>query len=287
MDCWYFLALSGEIKAGKQVRRMLLGEPIVIGRTTAGNVFALRDICPHRLVPLSAGRQLETDGEPTLECPYHGWRFGTDGVCRLLPSLTEDDATDPSRIRVRRYPAHEVSGAIFVFVASDPKKSDAPQDGLPDLGHFSTPPRIVADAALDLSAETALPTFADPEARPLLPAHWTWHPLNADSAADRSSVDATVRGWLRTYEPKRPSSTRLKTMLGREIELHSQYEAPGFRWDKLSTPKATLLTLTCLVPAGSDKTRMVQLAWCEGAPLLRFLVSPGPLNGFAALPETV
>ncbi|MEM9917791.1 MAG: Rieske (2Fe-2S) protein, partial [Bacteroidota bacterium] len=30
---------------------------------------------------------LEIQGETTLECPYHGWRFGTDGVCRLMPSL--------------------------------------------------------------------------------------------------------------------------------------------------------------------------------------------------------
>ena len=87
-DSWYLAAPSAEIKAGKQVRKMILGQPIVVGRTEAGEPFALRDICPHRLVPLSAGRQVETDGQATLECPYHGWRFGTDGVCKHMPSLT-------------------------------------------------------------------------------------------------------------------------------------------------------------------------------------------------------
>ena len=54
-------------------------QPIVVGRTESGEAFALRDICPHRLVPLSAGKMKDTDGEPTVECPYHGWVFHTDG----------------------------------------------------------------------------------------------------------------------------------------------------------------------------------------------------------------
>ena len=74
----------------------------MLARTEKGEAFALRDICPHRLVPLSAGQQIETDGRPTIQCPYHGWRFGTDGQCALMPSLVskEDFATD--KVRVRR-----------------------------------------------------------------------------------------------------------------------------------------------------------------------------------------
>ncbi|MEM9054907.1 MAG: Rieske (2Fe-2S) protein, partial [Pseudomonadota bacterium] len=88
-DSWYLGALSADIKAGTQVRRLILDQPIVMGRTEKGELFALRDICPHRLVPLSAGKQIDTDGEATIECPYHGWRFGTDGVCRHMPSVLE------------------------------------------------------------------------------------------------------------------------------------------------------------------------------------------------------
>ena len=69
-DSWYLAAPSTELAPGKQHRIMVLGEPVVVGRTPAGEAFALRDICPHRLVPLSAGQQLETDGEWTLQCPY-------------------------------------------------------------------------------------------------------------------------------------------------------------------------------------------------------------------------
>ena len=69
-DCWYLGAVSNELKAGSQFRREIMGQPVVFGRTHKGDAFALRDICPHRLVPLSAGRQLDTDGEPTLDIQY-------------------------------------------------------------------------------------------------------------------------------------------------------------------------------------------------------------------------
>ena len=58
-------------------REMLLGEPVLLGRLKSGEAFALRDICPHRGVPLSAGRILANN---TVECPYHGWRFKKDGA---------------------------------------------------------------------------------------------------------------------------------------------------------------------------------------------------------------
>ncbi len=60
-------------------RREILGEPVVLGRDADGRAFALRDICPHRAVPLSAGRIVDNNGEQTVECPYHGWRYGTQG----------------------------------------------------------------------------------------------------------------------------------------------------------------------------------------------------------------
>src|SRR5215217_6498106 len=80
LDAWYFVALARDVKPESLKRYELLGEPVLIGRTKAGSVFAMRDICPHRAAPLSAGRVVEKPGEgETVECPYHGWRFRTDG----------------------------------------------------------------------------------------------------------------------------------------------------------------------------------------------------------------
>ena len=70
-DLWYMPALASSLAPGQMRREMLLGEPVLLGRLKDGTLFALRDICPHRGVPLSAGRII--DG--SVECPYHGWRF--------------------------------------------------------------------------------------------------------------------------------------------------------------------------------------------------------------------
>ena len=81
-DIWYFAALSGDLKPGRLQRYEILGEPILLGRTRAGAVYALRDVCPHRAFPLSLGHY---DGQ-TVECAYHGWRFDAHGgQCRVIP----------------------------------------------------------------------------------------------------------------------------------------------------------------------------------------------------------
>ncbi len=111
---WYFAALASEVKAGSLTRLDILGEPVVIGRTRGGAAFALRDICPHRAAPLSAGRlRREADGAESLECIYHGWRFRPDGTCAAIPSLVAGQSLDLARIRVRALPLAESQGVVF------------------------------------------------------------------------------------------------------------------------------------------------------------------------------
>ncbi|HMP62622.1 MAG TPA: Rieske (2Fe-2S) protein, partial [Phenylobacterium sp.] len=107
-DIWYFAALSRDLKPGKLQRYEIMGEPVLLGRDRKGAAYAIRDICPHRAAPLSAGKLVsEADGGQSVECPYHGWRFRTDGVCAAIPSLVADQAMDVSKIRVRRFPVQE------------------------------------------------------------------------------------------------------------------------------------------------------------------------------------
>ena len=91
-DLWYFGALSSELKPGQHLHRELLGQPVLFGRDHQGRAYALRDICPHRGILLSGGEAQNHNGETQVECPYHGWRFRTDGSCAAIPSLTADQA---------------------------------------------------------------------------------------------------------------------------------------------------------------------------------------------------
>src|SRR5437667_12161832 len=74
-DMWYLAVPGRRLKRGRTVGMELLGRPIVLGRDRTGAVFALRDQCPHRGIPLSHGK---FDGAE-IECCYHGWRFDCTG----------------------------------------------------------------------------------------------------------------------------------------------------------------------------------------------------------------
>jgi phenylpropionate dioxygenase-like ring-hydroxylating dioxygenase large terminal subunit len=82
---WHPVALESDMPERGLCSVVLLGEPWVVARLPGGLV-ALRDQCPHRKVPLSAG----TIVNDQVECRYHGYRFGADGRCTLIPALDPD-----------------------------------------------------------------------------------------------------------------------------------------------------------------------------------------------------
>jgi phenylpropionate dioxygenase-like ring-hydroxylating dioxygenase large terminal subunit len=69
---WYFAELSSALKPNGLKRYEIMGEPVLLGRNRAGEAFALRDICPHRAAPLSAGRLVGEGAAEAVQCPYHG-----------------------------------------------------------------------------------------------------------------------------------------------------------------------------------------------------------------------
>ena len=94
----------------------ILGEPIVIFRSEAGDAVALADECPHKRLPLSKGR-LKGD---TLECGYHGLTFDCSGHCVRVPG----QSNIPQNAVVRRYPLEERRGILWIWMgdaeAADP-----------------------------------------------------------------------------------------------------------------------------------------------------------------------
>ena len=173
-DIWYFAALSGELNPGDLRRYEILGEPVLLGRTRAGEAFALRDICPHRAAPLSAGQlHGEADGSETVECPYHGWRYRTDGVCAAIPSLVEGQGFEVERVKVRRYPVAEQQGLIFVWMAADPRRPSEP-DAPPPLfdGIVGGRPKLVDRMVFEAHIDHAVVGLMDPAHGPYVHQQW-------------------------------------------------------------------------------------------------------------------
>jgi nitrite reductase/ring-hydroxylating ferredoxin subunit len=89
---WYPACLSNELAPGSLKGTVLLGLPILVCKTSHGAVAAMRDICPHRGMPLSFGK-MEGD---CVQCAYHGWRFDQEGRCRGIPALVEGSPSTKS-----------------------------------------------------------------------------------------------------------------------------------------------------------------------------------------------
>ena len=109
---WLPVALSRQVGARPLARR-LAGTPIVLFRTD-GRVRAFVDRCPHRNYPLSLGRVREG----TLECPYHGWRFGPDGGVREIPGQAPGEAP-PESLCAEVLAVEERAGAVFVRLSAE------------------------------------------------------------------------------------------------------------------------------------------------------------------------
>jgi phenylpropionate dioxygenase-like ring-hydroxylating dioxygenase large terminal subunit len=118
---WYPLALSSEVPADKPYGTSLLGEPLVLFRDQNKQVICLYDSCPHQGLPLSRGKVV--DGN--VECPYHGWQFGSGGECKKIPSLGEEKNIPKGANCRFAYPTEEKLGVIWVFAGDRSSKGDS------------------------------------------------------------------------------------------------------------------------------------------------------------------
>jgi len=113
-NCWYAAAWAGEVGGGL-LARTILEVPMVFYRMTNGQVAALLDRCPHRLLPLSKGR-LRGD---SIECGYHGLTFDFSGRCVHAPGQERI----PAAAKVPSFPLAEHLGLVWVW-PGDPALAD-------------------------------------------------------------------------------------------------------------------------------------------------------------------
>lgn len=268
-DVWYLAATSAELRRGKMFRREILGEPVVLGRDAEGKAFALRDICPHRSVPLSAGRIADTGGVQTVECPYHGWRFGTgDGVCKQIPSLVEGQPYEAERIRVRHFPTHEAHGIVLVYVSSDPRFAGEPPPA-PDfgLGDFRTP-KFVIHRVFAASMDNAVVGLMDPAHVPYVHNQWWWRPPSTGKRLKEKRFVPRERGWAIERHAPSGNSLAYRALFGGDVTTEICFMLPGFRWEIVENAKSRLFTLTCLTPENENSTRITQVTYWKHAALL-------------------
>jgi phenylpropionate dioxygenase-like ring-hydroxylating dioxygenase large terminal subunit len=254
-DLWYMPALASSVARGAMRREMLLGEPIVLGRLKTGELFALRDICPHRGVPLSAGR-VKSDG--SVECPYHGWRFKRDGVCSLIPSLTGQESLSADQIRVRAYPVVEQDGLVWVYMAAKP--GEAPKSQPPRAGS-DAPMRWTETQTFPCGIDHAVIGLMDPAHGPYVHAHWWW---KKTPRIKEKQYAPLPNGFVMTrHKPSKP----VYSLLG-DVETEITFELPSTRFEiltgKLLGKAFKVVGLTVCTPRDADHTDVIQVFWWPG-----------------------
>ena len=126
-NLWYAALWADHLVAGALQSRTICEQPIVFFRGPDGEPVALEDRCAHRFIPLSMGQLC--DGASSVECPYHGLRFGTDGACVLNP---HGSGRIPATLAVRSYPVVERHTMLWIWMGTD----EADPDLIPDFSYL-------------------------------------------------------------------------------------------------------------------------------------------------------
>lgn len=154
---WYVAAWDGEVDRAP-LGRTICGTPVVLYRKLDRSIVALRDACPHRLLPLSMGFK---EGD-SIRCRYHGLVIGPDGRAEEMPVKSE---VVPKALCAERLVAVERHRFVWLWVG-DAAKADPAL--IPDFWPCSTPGwtfdggyypiacdyRLVIDNLMDLTHET-------------------------------------------------------------------------------------------------------------------------------------
>ncbi len=193
-NAWYVAAWASEITRTLQ-RRTILGEDVVLYRSGDGEPVALRDRCPHRLLPLSQGRLVED----RIQCGYHGLQFDASGACVRVPG----QEAIPRNARVKSYKVAERLGLVWIWMG-DAEAADTAE--IYDLAEYHLPEWGVAHGdALHVEADYLLlcDNLSDPSHVEYVHPTTLGSPSAEGVGVEFEEVDwgVTIRRWSLESEP--------------------------------------------------------------------------------------
>ncbi|HEY4355387.1 MAG TPA: Rieske (2Fe-2S) protein [Acidobacteriaceae bacterium] len=284
---WYPALRADKLKRGDTALSTLLGIPMLVGRKADGAMFAMRDLCPHRGIPLSAGW---FDGE-TVQCKYHGWRFEPcSGRCEEIPSLTSHDNLVPQKIYANSFPVRERDGYAWVYVppagAGRVVEEDVlpPVPELPKFGERYRSAHLQAD--LPCNVDHGIIGLMDPAHGPFVHQAWWWR--SAASIHEKTKkfepiLDEEHDGFNAGFRmsPHAPSSNSAPyKLLGKPVTT-IDFVLPNRRYETIVADKngkrRWFSSITTVTPVTPSTCRIdVLAAWNIGyfvpgvTPLVRF-----------------
>ena len=249
-NCWYAAGWSSQFKA-LPIAKTILNEEITIFRSLEGKIAALENRCPHRLLPLSAGKITQAG----LQCGYHGLTFDHSGNCTVAP--TQDDL--PAKAFVKSYPVAEQLGLVWIWMGEPEQANPKNIYDLPE--YRDTRWGVAHGDALEINANYLLlcDNLCDPT-------HVNYvHPTTLGSP---DAVDAPV-----TYEQKGWGVTTSRWTLDSEpvgfFKVFGSYSSPVDRWQiyHMRVPSTAIIDFGSKVSGKEqehgDDTGRIQIFSCH------------------------
>lgn len=251
---WYAGCLSSDLRPGNLKGIVLLGLPIVLCKTSRGEVAALHDICPHRGMPLSFGR-MEGD---CVECAYHGWRFDTTGRCQEIPSLVEDSPIQPEKIGITAYPCRERDGNVWVFIP-DPQQPNQTIPEVPPLPLPSSPYRkIHISTILDCTIDDGIVGLMDPAHGPFVHQSSWWR--TTSSMHEKAKTFEPIPNGFRmvSHPPSKNSGPYklLKWFYGGPLTTTIDFVLPNQRYEFIRCGTLWVSIRVLITPITDRESRM-------------------------------
>ena len=270
-DFWYPAVRSSQITGQRLVTAMLLEVPLVLGRTSEGKVFAMRDSCPHRGIPLSYGR---LDGR-VVECCYHGWRFeACTGQCVEIPSLSGQDKLKVERIFAGHCPCEERDGYVWVYMNSPGTRLPETIPAAPALTVFSGKYTIThLSCELPSHIDHGIIGLMDPAHGPFVHQSWFWR--SRRSIHEKEKKFEPVPNGFR-MSPHSPSTNSapyqlLKKMTGAPVTTTIDFVLPNMRLEEIRSGKLWFSSRATVTPVQRDLCRIdFVAAWNVPLPVFVF-----------------
>lgn len=236
--------------------KLFLDEPILFTRNTDGKVSALRDVCPHRGIPLSCG---SFDGKE-VECCYHGWRFDQQGTCTAIPSLVGHEGITPENIRVRSYAIQESQGGIWIFM-DDPKiklTELPPVPFIPDIDANAVP-SVIEIMQFPCYIDHAVVGLMDPAHGPFVHTSWWWRSRKSIHEKAKAFGPSHLGFSMKRHRPSKNSFAY--KLLGGTPETEISFQLPGVRIEHIRIGKHVVGNMTCVTPISETETEITNVMY--------------------------
>lgn len=152
-EYWHAIALSQELRSRTSIKRSLYGQPLLLWRDSANNVFAVLDCCAHRRAPL----EVQDYSSNRIVCPYHGWQYDSQGQLVDVPS--NRSAVQKLKCSIPAFTVIEESG--FVWLLPPGAASQSPESR-PSLTKYDKWPNVCKQRVFDTSVDLLVDNFMDP-----------------------------------------------------------------------------------------------------------------------------